>query len=93
MLKMNNKIILRVKKDKVNNWYYFGKKNLRLQLAGDPRRGQWYWIEQYADKALGIWGRDRFMTDLTKILHSMEIDNAEIFSLYEMPEVIHGNIG
>lgn len=83
----NNKVILRVKRDLLNNWFYFGKWKFRLQLAGDPRRG-WYWISQYAEKALGKGGSAKFMTDFTKILIEMEKDWAEIFSLYEMPEMI-----
>ena len=83
----NNKIILRVKRDKINQWYYFGKWNLRLQLAWDPRR-DWYWLEQYLEKVLWKEWRVEFMTNFTKVLQEMEKDNAEIFSLYEMPEII-----
>lgn len=82
---MNNKIILRVKKDKINWWFQFSKGNRRVQLAWDPRR--WgYWIEQYAEK---VW-LPNFLRDFTKILTAMEEDQAEIFALYEMPEISRG---
>jgi len=86
----SNKIILKVKRDKISKWFYFGKGKWRLQLAGDTRKN-WFWLIQYAKKVLGEEWADKFMTDFTKVLHAMEQDTAEIFSLYEMPEVIHYN--
>lgn len=79
---MNNKKILRVRKDK-NWWYQFSKNNIRIQLAWDSRKW-WFWLEQYAIKC---WKPD-FMKDFSTILKRMEEDNAEIFSLYELPEVL-----
>ncbi len=91
-VKKNNKIILRVKRDKVNRWFYFGKGKWRLQLAGDTRK--WgFWLLQYAEKVLGKAGTDKFMADFTNILHAMEQEDAECFALYEMPEIIRYNQG
>lgn len=82
-MSLNNKIILRVRKDR-NGWYQFSKGNKRLQLAWDSRPWMpWFWLKQYA---ISCW-LPNFMADFSTILSAMEKENAEIFSLYEMPEV------
>lgn len=83
-----NKVLLKVKKDKKNWWYNFSKWNYRLQLCWDTRR-DWFYIKQYAEK---LW-KPHFMKDLTEILDAMEADwNQPIFTLYELPKIINGEI-
>lgn len=80
----DNKIHLRVKRDKKNWWFNFSKWNIRVQLCWDSRKW-WFYIKQYADK---LW-KTEFMQDLTDILWAMADDwNQAIFSLYELPEVL-----
>lgn len=87
-----NKMIFTVRRDKGitgnwESWFNFIKKNFRIQLAGDSRK--WgFWLVQYAEKALWKEWTDKFMADFTKILHLMSEDNAQIFTMYESPEVI-----
>jgi len=83
-----NKIHLKVRKDK-NGWYQFSKWKFRLQLCGHS----WKWgffLSQYAEK---LW-KDNFMKDFTEILYEMEKDwNQSIFSLYELPQMLYGDLG
>ena len=83
----SNKVHLRVKKDK-NWWYQFSKGQFRLQLCWDTRK-DWFFLTQYANKL----GKKDFMKDFTEILEAMEKDNnASIFTLYQLPEIINGRI-
>lgn len=82
-----NKVLLRVKEDK-NGWFNFSKWKFRLQLCWDTRK-DWFFLTQYAEKL----GKDNFMRDFTEILDAMEKDNNQaIFTLYELPEVINGEL-
>lgn len=80
-----NKIIFKVKRDKMNGYFHFGKGKYRIQLSGDSRK-DWFWIFQYATKVLGEEGANKFKEDLKNIFVEMEKDNAEIFTLYEGEE-------
>lgn len=83
----SNKVHLRVTNDK-NGWYNFSKWTFRLQLCWDTRK-DWFFLSQYAKRL----GKDNFMRDFTEILQEMEKDNNQaIFTLYELPEVIHGKL-
>ena len=82
-----NKILLRVRVDR-NWWFNFSKWNHRVQLCGDTRKDGFF-LKQYAEKL----GKKDFMKDFTDILTAMEADNNQpIFTLYELPEVINGDI-
>lgn len=82
-----NKVLLRVRKDK-NGWFNFSKWTMRVQLCWDTRR-DWFFLKQYADKL----GKKDFMRDFTDILTAMEADgNQPIFTLYELPEIINGDL-
>ncbi len=80
----DNKVLLRVRRDRKNWWFNFSKWTFRIQLCWDTRK-DWFFISQYAKK---LW-KDNFMKDFTDILGAMADDwNVPIFSLYELPEVI-----
>jgi len=83
-----NKVLLRVKKD-LNGWFNFSKWKYRLQLTGDTRDWKDFFLVHYAKKL----GKKNFMKDFTEILEAMEKDNNQpIFTLYELQEVIYGNV-
>lgn len=83
----NNKIILNVKRDQKTQYFYFWKWNKRVTLCWDLRK-DWFWLEQAAN---ACW-KENFMRDLRDILDYMADNNFPIFSLYELPEIIHWTI-
>ncbi len=82
-----NKIIFKVKRDKMNGYFHFGKGKYRIQLAGDSRK-DWFWIFQHALKVLWEEWSKRFKEDLKNIFISMEESNSEIFTMYIWNDMI-----
>lgn len=87
----NNKILLRVVKDKNNSWFSFSWGNYRLQLTWDNRK--WPVFLEQASQACNL---PNFMEDFTKILNYMEQNHKKkheaIFTLYELSETINWEI-
>lgn len=85
-----NKIHLKVRRSQ-NNWfehYKYSHKDIEkgrmedaeyvLQLCGDARKWDWFWIEQAANKS----GLPDFMEHFTKVLAFAEKNETPLFSLY-----------
>lgn len=87
----NNKVLLKVKLDKSNNWFSFIWSNYRLQLTWDNRK----W-PVFLEQAANACDLPNFMRDFSKILKYMEQNHKKkyeaIFTLYELNETINWKI-
>ena len=78
-----NKILLKTRIDNKDD-IIFIKNNKRLKFCWDKRK-DWLWIEQIATK---LWKED-FMNDLKEVCEVAEKEWIPLFTLLELPEIIH----